>query len=193
MEEKQGLPILSFATEEAWEQWLEANHTKSKGIWMKIAKKGSADDSISRAAALDVALCYGWIDGQAGKYDEANWLQRFTPRRRGSNWSKINRDRVEELIAAGRMKPAGLRAIEEAKANRRWDAAYDGQRSMAVPDDLRQALEENEPARQFFDSLDSRNRYAILYRIHDAKKPETRARRIAKFVSMLSEQKKIYQ
>lgn len=192
MEEKQGLPILSFATEEAWEQWLEANHANSKGIWMKFAKKGSLEESISRAAALDAALCYGWIDGQASTFDEAFWLQRFTPRRKGSRWSKINRDRAEELIAEGRMKPAGLRAIEEAKSNGRWEAAYEGQRSMAVPDDFRQALEGNETARQFFESLDSRNRYAILYRIHDAKKPETRARRIEKFVSMLSEGKKVY-
>jgi uncharacterized protein YdeI (YjbR/CyaY-like superfamily) len=192
MNGKQDLPIISFASREDWGRWLEEHHASSDGLWLKIAKKGSDIASISYAEALEVALCYGWIDGQKAKFDEEHWLQRFTPRRPRSKWSKVNRDQAEELIARGLMKPAGLQEVERAKTDGRWDAAYAGQRSMTIPDDLRLALEKNERAGEFFATLDSRNRYAILYRVQEAKKPETRARRIEKFIAMLAEHKKIY-
>jgi uncharacterized protein YdeI (YjbR/CyaY-like superfamily) len=192
MKEKQDLPSASFVNKETWEQWLEENHATSEGVWLKIAKKGSGTAGVSYPESLEAALCYGWIDGQKASLDKAYWLQRFTPRRPGSKWSKINREKAEELIANGVMKPAGLREVERARADGRWEAAYAGQRSITVPEDLQQALDENERAKTFFAALDSQNRYAILYRIQDAKKPETRARRIATFVTMLAEQKKIY-
>jgi uncharacterized protein YdeI (YjbR/CyaY-like superfamily) len=192
MNEKQDLPVIAFASLEDWGRWLEEHHTSSDGLWLKIAKKGSDIASISYAEALEVALCYGWIDSQKAKFDAEHWLQRFTPRRPGSKWSKANRDKAEELIVRGLMKPAGLQEVERAKADGRWDAAYAGQRSMTVPDDLQLALEKNERAREFFFTLDSRNRYAILYRIQTVKKPERRARRIEKFIAMLGEHEKIY-
>ncbi len=192
MNRKQDLPVISFASREAWDVWLEEHHTSSDGLWLKIAKQGSALASISYAEAVEVALCYGWIDSQKAKFDEEHWLQRFTPRRPGGKWSKANRDKAEELIARGLMKPAGLQEVERAKADGRWDAAYAGQRSMTVPDDLQLALEKNERAREFFSTLDSRNRYAILYRIQTVKKPERRAQRIEKFIAMLGDHEKIY-
>jgi uncharacterized protein YdeI (YjbR/CyaY-like superfamily) len=139
-----------------------------------------------------VALCYGWIDGQKASFDDRYWLQRFTPRRSRSKWSKVNRQKATELIERGAMKPAGLREVERAKADGRWDAAYDAQSTATVPDDLRRELEKNDAAREFFQTLNSANRYAILYQIGDAKKPETRARRIEKFVAMLAGRKKPY-
>ncbi len=184
---------LAFASREAWETWLAAHHETADGVWLKLAKKGSGLASVSRPEALEVALCYGWIDGQARTLDDSWWLQRFTPRRSRSRWSKINRAKAIELIEKGEMKPAGLREVERAKADGRWDAAYDAPSTSEVPDDLRRALDENKVARDFFESLDSRNRYAILHRIQEAKRPETRARRIAKFVAMLGEQRKLYE
>jgi uncharacterized protein YdeI (YjbR/CyaY-like superfamily) len=192
MTSKPDLPIIPFASRDAWGAWLEEHHATSAGLWLKIAKKGSGIESVSYAEALEAALCYGWIDGQKASFDERYWLQRFTPRRARSKWSKVNRQKATELIEAGKMKPAGLREVERAKADGRWDAAYDAQSTATVPDDLRRELENNEPAREFFATLDGRNRYAILYQIQDAKKPETRTRRIEKYVAMLSEQKKIY-
>jgi uncharacterized protein YdeI (YjbR/CyaY-like superfamily) len=192
LNKRQDLPVISFADREDWERWLEEHHTSSDGLWLKIAKQGSDIASISYAEALEAALCYGWIDSQKAKFDAEHWLQRFTPRRSGGKWSKANRDKAEELIARGLMKPAGLQEVERARADGRWDAAYAGQRSMTIPDDLRLALEKNERARGFFATLDSRNRYAILYRIQTARKPETRAQRIEKFIAMLSEHEKIY-
>jgi uncharacterized protein YdeI (YjbR/CyaY-like superfamily) len=189
---KPELPIIPFASPKAWETWLEEQHTTSDGLWLKIAKKGSGIETVSYAEALEAALCYGWIDGQKASFDDRYWLQRFTPRKPRSKWSKINRQKATELIERGEMKPAGLREVERAKADGRWDAAYDAQSTATVPDDLRRELEKNEVARVFFSKLDSANRYAILYQIQDAKRPETRARRIAKYVAMLSEQKKIY-
>jgi len=186
---KPELPIIPFASREAWEAWLEEQHAVSQGVWLKIAKKGSGIESVTFAEALDVALCYGWIDSQADKFDGDFWLQRFTPRKPRSKWSQVNREKVARLIEAGRMRPAGLREIERAKADGRWDAAYEPPSAATVPDDLRLELEKNEVAREFFETLDSTNRYAILYRIQDAKKPETRARRIAKYVAMLAEHK----
>ena len=192
MNARDGLPVLSFASRDEWEAWLAEEHETSPGVWLEIAKKGSGIASVSYPEALEVALCYGWIDGQKGTLDDARWLQRFTPRTRRSKWSKINRAKAEELIAAGRMKPAGLRAVEAAKADERWDAAYDSPGTATVPEDLRRALDENDRAREFFRTLDRTNRYAILYRIQDAKKPETRARRIESYVAMLERGEKLY-
>ena len=184
---------MSFATRGEWAAWLGAQHENAEGIWLKFAKKDSGIESVSYAEAVEVALCYGWIDGQAAAGDDAHWLQRFTPRRARSRWSKINRDRATALIERGEMQAAGLREVERAKADGRWDAAYDGARSATVPDDLQAALDADDRAREFFATLDSANRYAILYRIQDAKKPETRARRIEKYVAMCREQRKIHE
>jgi uncharacterized protein YdeI (YjbR/CyaY-like superfamily) len=178
-------PIAEFASAREWSRWLAKNHATAKEIWLRLAKKGVGRETVSRAAALEIALCYGWIDGQARTENEEYWLQRFTPRTRRSKWSKINRDAAEALIAAGKMKPAGLAAVEAAKADGRWDAAYSSPRNMSVPEDLARALASRPKASKLFRSLDAQNRYAILYRIHDAKRPETRARRIAKYVGML--------
>lgn len=186
------LPVISFETAAAWESWLESEHAASPGVWLKIAKKGAGSATISYADALAGALCFGWIDGQKGRLDDDYWLQRFTPRRPGSRWSRINTDKAAVLIEAGRMRPAGLAEVERAKADGRWDAAYQPQSASTVPDDLAAALARNEPARAFFETLNGVNRYAILYRISNAQRPETRARRIAKFVAMLAEHKKIY-
>ena len=192
MTTKADLPILTFRSREEWGEWLSKNHETSAGAWLKFAKKGSGIGSISHAEALETALCYGWIDGQAEKVDEDFWMCRFTPRRAKSRWSMVNRTKAEGLIARGEMKPAGLREVERAKADGRWDAAYLGQRSATVPDDLRNALEANDQAREFFETLNRSNRYAILHRIEEAKKPETRERRIEKYVAMLAEGKKLY-
>lgn len=186
------LATLAFPTREDWENWLAENHASAKGVWLKFARKDSGVASITYEEAVEVALCYGWIDGQASSLDETHWRQRFTPRRTKSRWSKINRERAEKLIAAGKMQPAGMREVERAQADGRWEAAYESPKNITVPDDLRLALEGNEEARSFFETLDSRNRYAILYRIQEAKRPETRARRIAQFVAMLAEHKKLY-
>jgi uncharacterized protein YdeI (YjbR/CyaY-like superfamily) len=186
------LPIVSFASPEQWEAWLADHHQASSGLWLKIAKRGTGIDTVSYPQALDVALCYGWIDGQKRPFDDDHWLQRFTARKPRSRWSKVNRAKALELVEQGCMTPAGLREIERAKADGRWDAAYEGQSAATVPDDLRLALERRPRAREFFATLDSRNRYAILYRVQDAKKPETRARRIEKYVAMLDEHRKIY-
>ncbi len=190
MTTKPNLPIVPFASRGAWEAWLEEHHATSEGLWLKIAKKGSGLETVTYDQAVEIALCYGWIDGQARKLDEHYYLQRFTPRRPRSNWSKINRQRATELIERGKMKPAGLREVERAKADGRWEAAYDSPSTATVPEDLLRELEKNEKAREFFSKLDGRNRYAILYRIQDAKRPETRTQRIAEYVAMLAEQKK---
>jgi uncharacterized protein YdeI (YjbR/CyaY-like superfamily) len=186
------LPVMTFESTDAWDAWLAAHHADSPGLWLKIAKKGSAGKTISYSDALDVALCHGWIDGQKGRHDDEYWLQRFTPRKPGSRWSKINTERAAALIESGRMRPAGLREVERAQADGRWEQAYESQSRVTVPEDLAHALAADERARAFFATLDSANRYAILYRIGTAKKPETRAKRIATFVAMLSEHKKVH-
>ncbi|HYI81184.1 MAG TPA: YdeI/OmpD-associated family protein [Thermoleophilaceae bacterium] len=180
------LPVLPFPSPAEWESWLEQNHADAAGLWLKIAKKASGIETVTHAEALDVALCFGWIDGQRGRLDDQWFLQRFTPRRARSRWSQINRDKVEQLIADGKMRPAGLREIERAKADGRWDAAYASQSTIEVPDDLQQALDVNPAAKKFFATLSGSNRYAVLYRIHDAKRADTRTRRIEKFVAMLA-------
>ncbi|MDT0615691.1 YdeI/OmpD-associated family protein [Streptomyces sp. DSM 40712] len=185
-------PVLFFATQDEWEKWLEENHEDVPGVWFRIPKSGSGADGVDYAHALESALCHGWIDGQKKKLDERHWLQRFTPRRPGSKWSEVNREKATELIDSGRMRPAGLREVEKAKADGRWESAYAPQSKATVPDDLQAALDAVPEARDFFTTLDSRNRYAVLYRIEDAKKPETRAARIEKFVAMLEQRKKLY-
>jgi uncharacterized protein YdeI (YjbR/CyaY-like superfamily) len=189
---KPDLPVIPFVPPEAWEAWLEEHHNTSEGLWLKIAKKGSGIETVSFAEALDVALCYGWIDSQADSFDERYWLQRFTPRRPRSKWSKRNREKVTKLIEEGRMRAAGLREVERARADGRWEAAYDSPSTATVPEDFRRELEKDEGARGFFATLDGQNRYAILYRIQDARRPETRARRIQEYVAMLREGKKLY-
>jgi uncharacterized protein YdeI (YjbR/CyaY-like superfamily) len=184
--------IVSFADAQAWSRWLAGHHASSRGIWLKIAKKGSKSPSVTYAGALEAALAWGWIDGQKGKLDDAWWLQRFTPRGPKSIWSKINRDKATALIEAGEMKPAGLAEVERAKADGRWEAAYDSQSRAAVPPDLAAALAANPRAARFFETLESHNRYAILLRIHTAKKRETRAARIEKFVAMLGRHEKVH-
>jgi len=184
--------VLAFGSLQSWRDWLAGHHQTSSGLWLKIAKKGSATPTVSYAEAIDGALCYGWIDGQKGKLDDEYWLQRFTPRKPRSRWSKINREKAERLIAEGRMQPAGLREVEAARADGRWDAAYEGQATATVPPDLARELDLNPVAKEFFGTLNSVNRYAILYRIQDAKRPQTRADRIAKYVAMLNEHKTIH-
>jgi uncharacterized protein YdeI (YjbR/CyaY-like superfamily) len=179
------LPVLPFASATAWERWLEREHARAPGVWLQIAKKDTGIATVTYAEALDVALCFGWIDGQKRGFDATWFLQRFTPRRRGSKWSKINTGHVERLLVAGRMRPAGLAEVEAARADGRWAAAYDGQSSATVPPDLQAALDANPAAAEFFATLRGANRYAILYRVQDAKRPETRRRRIERFVAML--------
>jgi uncharacterized protein YdeI (YjbR/CyaY-like superfamily) len=180
-----GLPTIFCASEGDWERWLEENHGASNGVWVKVAKKASGIDSVRYPEVLDTALCFGWIDGRREALDEQHFLQRFSPRRKRSPWSRINREKVERLMAGGRLRPAGVREMERAQSDGRWEAAYAGQRTMVVPDDLERELRARPEARAFFAQLSSQNRYAILYRLQDAKRPETRARRLAKFVAML--------
>jgi uncharacterized protein YdeI (YjbR/CyaY-like superfamily) len=187
------LPVLLFATPPDFEAWLEQNHADSDGFWLKIAKKGSGEVSISYAEGLELALCFGWIDSQKRGHDEKFFLQRFTPRRPRGRWSRINRDKAEALIAAKAMRPAGMAEVDAAKADGRWKAAYEGARTAKVPDDLQRELDSNKAAREFFAALDSNNRYAIVYRLDDAKKPETRERRLRKFIAMLERGDKIHE
>lgn len=186
------LPIIPFASQQAWENWLEENHATSPGLWLKVAKKDSGHQSVTHLEALDVALCFGWIDGQRKKLDDQYFLQKFTPRRPKSVWSQVNREKVSQLIAQGKMREAGLKEIERAKADGRWDAAYASQSKIVIPDDLQAALDANPAAKAFFETLNSQNRYAILYRVTTAKKPETRQNRIQKFIAMLIAGEKIY-
>jgi uncharacterized protein YdeI (YjbR/CyaY-like superfamily) len=190
--ERAGLPIRSFPDAAAWEAWLAAEPRSSAGVWLKLAKRSAATASVSKAEAIDAALCHGWIDGQLNPFDEDWWLIRFTPRTPRSKWSANNRRRAEELAAAGRLAPAGLAEVAAAKADGRWQAAYASASKATVPDDLAAALDAEPAARAFFDTLTGANRYAILYRVHDAKKPETRAARIARFVAMCARGETVY-
>jgi uncharacterized protein YdeI (YjbR/CyaY-like superfamily) len=193
MAERAELPVLSFATAGAWEQWLAEQHSTAAGVWLKIAKRGSAGrGTVTYPEALEVAICFGWIDGQKRGLDDEFWLQRFTPRRPGGRWSKINAEKAAALIEAGRMRDAGLREVEQARADGRWDTAYSGQRTMEVPEDLRAALAGNAAAQAFFETLNGANRFAILYRITTVKRPETRARKIDQYVAMLAEHRTIH-
>ncbi|HEX2251132.1 MAG TPA: YdeI/OmpD-associated family protein [Gemmatimonadales bacterium] len=182
---KKDLPVKRFRTQAAWEKWLAANHEKSSGVWLELAKKSSGVPSVSYAEALEVALCYGWIDGQTASVDTTWYRQRFTPRRPRSKWSQINRAAVEKLHAEGRLSPAGIREMEAAQKDGRWEAAYPSSRNMTVPPDLESELEKYPKARRYFEQLDRQSRVAILYRLYDAKKPETRQRRLEEFVRKL--------
>jgi uncharacterized protein YdeI (YjbR/CyaY-like superfamily) len=186
------LPVLLFKTPAAWEAWLAKHGATAPGVWLRLAKKAAALKSVSYAEAVDVALCYGWIDSQKKSGDDCSSLQRFTPRGPRSPWSKINRAKALAFIKEGRMQPAGLAAIERARANGQWEKAYDAQSTAAVPADLAAALASKPKARAFFETLDSRNRYALLYRLQSAKKPETRQKRLSQFVAMLQQGEKIY-
>jgi uncharacterized protein YdeI (YjbR/CyaY-like superfamily) len=179
------LPVVAFASADDFEAWLEREHLSSPGVWVRIAKKGSGTPTVTYAEAVEVALCFGWIDGRKVRGDEVSWLQRFTPRRARSQWSQVNRDKVAGLSAAGRMRPAGTREVEAAQADGRWDAAYAGMAAREVPDDLRVALE-SAGLLDLFTGLTSAQRYSITYRVAEAKRPETRARRIAAFVDLLA-------
>lgn len=186
------LPILALASAQAWWDWLAAQHASAPGVWLKLGKKGGGAAHPNYAEAVEAALAWGWIDGQARKLDDTAWLQRFVPRRPRSVWSKINRDKVQALIDAGKMQPAGLAVVEAAKQDGRWAAAYDPPSRAEVPEDLRQALAADPRAAEFFAGLDASNRYAVLHRVQTAKKEETRQRRIALFVAMLARHEKIY-
>jgi uncharacterized protein YdeI (YjbR/CyaY-like superfamily) len=185
-------PRLTFANQEDWETWLERNGSSSSGAWLRLAKKSADQPTVSYAQALESALCYGWIDGKKQAESEHYWLQRFTPRTAKSLWSKINKGKAEALIESGRMRPAGMQEINRAKKDGRWDAAYSPASTATVPEDLQCAFDANPKAEKFFATLNSRNRYAILFRIQNAKKPETRARKIAQFIEMLSNGETLY-
>jgi uncharacterized protein YdeI (YjbR/CyaY-like superfamily) len=181
-----------FKDKKGWSTWLEKNQAISRGLWLRIAKKSANIKSINYAEALEIALCFGWIDGQKKSYDESTWLQKFTPRGPRSIWSKINREKARELIKNGQMKPAGVKAIERAKENGQWDAAYDPQSKTTLPNDLQTELDKNPEAKTFYATLNSVNRYAILFRLQTAKKPETRAKRLHQFISMLENHEKLH-
>jgi len=178
-------PVVFFESEKAWEKWLASHFDSSPGVWLRIAKKSAKLESVTYQEALNVALCHGWIDGQKKKWDDESWIQKFTPRGKRSMWSKINRDKTAMLISQGRMKPAGHAAIQRAKENGQWEAAYDPHSTAVVPKDFQKALDKSRKAKNFFETLSRQNRYAILWRIQTAKKEETRKRRIAEFIEML--------
>lgn len=186
VDEKGGLPVLAFGSAPEWDAWLTERGADSRGVWLRLAKRGADVTTVSYADALEVAIRHGWIDGQKGALDPRFWLQRFTPRRAGSRWSQRNRDTADRLIAEGRMAPAGLAEVEAARADGRWERAYAGAASAAVPDDLRQALDAVPAAAAAFAALDGANRYAFIYRVEEAARADTRARRIAHFVDMLA-------
>jgi uncharacterized protein YdeI (YjbR/CyaY-like superfamily) len=188
----QSLPRLAFRDQQAWADWLQINHGTSSGLWIQLAKKGSAGRSLSYAEAVEVALCYGWIDGQSKANNATSWLQKFTPRRKRSIWSKINREKAERLISEGRMQPAGLAEVGRARQDGRWEAAYDSPRVATVPTDFQTALKNRPQASAFFGTLNSQNRFAILFRLQTAKKSGTRARRIEQFIRMLENHEKLY-
>jgi uncharacterized protein YdeI (YjbR/CyaY-like superfamily) len=192
MDTKQELPVLSFSSPRDWEIWLAAHHLTARGLWLKLAKKDTGIATVTYAEALDIALCYGWIDGHKKALDDTYWLQKFTPRAARSKWSKINCAKALTLIESGRMQPAGLAQIEQAQGDGRWERAYDSPSTASVPQDLQAELDKNPEAAAFFATLNSANRYAVLYRIQEAKKPETRARRIENLVGMLNRREKLH-
>jgi uncharacterized protein YdeI (YjbR/CyaY-like superfamily) len=185
MQADDGLPILSFSSEVEWRAWLQEHHTSAAGVWISIAKKATGIDSVRYPEVLEHAICFGWIDGRRERFDEVRFLQRFTPRRPRSPWSKINREKAERLAAEGLMAPAGLEEVRRATADGRWERAYASQRTAAVPEDLRRELDARPAAAAAFSTLSSQNRYAILYRLDQARRPETRARRLTEYVRML--------
>ena len=192
MTEHKGLPIFHFANARGWNAWLDKNEKSSSGLWLKFARKNAGAKSISKAEAIEIAIAHGWIDGQLASYDERFWLVRFTRRGRNSKWSQVNRATAIGLIEQGRMKPSGLRAVDLAKADGRWDAAYASQSKAIVPDDLAAALQAKPKAQAFFATLKGAERYAFLYRVNTAKTAETRAALIEKFAGMLARGKTIH-
>jgi uncharacterized protein YdeI (YjbR/CyaY-like superfamily) len=192
MKKAETLPIISFETQQGWERWLTEHHTDTDGLWLKIAKKEAGISSVNYAEALESAICYGWIDGQKASFDDKYWLQKFTQRRAKSIWSKVNCTKALALIAEGRMQPAGIRQVELAQADGRWESAYESQSKITIPDDFQKELDNNPKAQEFFTTLNSVNRYAILFRIQTAKKPATRSARISTFIEMLSNNQKLH-
>ena len=188
---KDNLPIKLFKTEQEWTDWLEKN-VNEPGVWVHIAKKGSGIHSVSYQQALEVALCFGWIDGLKKPFDEKTWIQRFTARKPNSKWSKINRNKAEALIAEGKMRPSGMAAIDVAKQKGIWDTAYDSQKNAKVPADFQTELDKNPNAAEFFKSLDGVNKYAIIYRLQTALTPELRAKKLKQFIEMLQRKEKIH-
>jgi uncharacterized protein YdeI (YjbR/CyaY-like superfamily) len=185
-------PVKAFSSPKLFEAWLVKHHAKAEGIWVRIFKKNSAKKTITYDEALDLALCYGWIDGQKKSYDGESWIQKFTPRRARSIWSKRNKERAGTLIKEGRMKASGLKEIDAAKKDGRWDAAYEGSRSMQVPEDFLREVKKDKKAYAFFKGLNKANTYAIAWRLHTAKKPETRARRMETILAMLAREEAIH-
>jgi uncharacterized protein YdeI (YjbR/CyaY-like superfamily) len=185
-------PILVFEHQQAWEEWLSQNHREVTGVWLRIAKRGSITRSLTHAEALESALCFGWIDAQKKPESAGAWLERFSPRGKRSIWSKINRQKASALIECGRMRDSGLQEVLRAKKDGRWEQAYDSPRNATVPEDFQAALDKSARAKAFFATLESRNRYAILFRIQTVKKAETRARKITEFIAMLEKRQKIH-
>ena len=186
------MQVLSFASSKEWRKWIQANHAKSNGVWLRFFKKDSGEQSVTYSEALEEALCYGWIDGQANKYDTNSYIQKFTPRRPKSIWSKRNTEKAERLIREGKMKKAGMHQVELAKADGRWQQAYDSPKYMKVPEDFLQRLSKNKKAKTFFDRLNKANQYAIAWRLQTAKRPETREKRLKEILVMMSEGKKFH-
>ncbi len=186
-------PIIAFAAQKKFEQWLSKNHSKANGIWLQFFKKGSGLKTVNYAEALDEALCYGWIDGQIKKFDEKSWIQKFTPRRAKSTWSKRNREHIKRLMKCGRVKSSGLEKIEEAKADGRWESAYDSPSDMKIPEDFLKKLSRFKKASVFFETLNKANTYAIAWRLQTAKRPETRERRMKAILELLKKGKKIHE
>jgi uncharacterized protein YdeI (YjbR/CyaY-like superfamily) len=186
------LPVRSFASEAAFEKWLQTNHTHSPGLWLRFFKKSATRKALAHKGALDVALCYGWIDGQLKKFDNSSYLHKFTPRGARSVWSRLNRKHVERLTKESRMRPAGLAAVAAAKKDGRWDKAYDSSSNMKIPMDFLKALAKDKQAKAFFDTLNRANRYSITWRLQTAKKPETRQKRMEAIVTMLGQNKKFH-
>jgi uncharacterized protein YdeI (YjbR/CyaY-like superfamily) len=184
--------IIQFNSKQDWTLWLESNYDKSQGIWLRIGKNNAGIITITYPEAQETALCFGWIDAIKKSFDEKTWIQRFTPRKPGSKWSSINKEKAIRLIDSGQMHPAGIAAVNAARENGNWDRAYEPQSSIKIPDDFMAELRKNKVADTFFKTLDSRNRYAILHRIHSAVKVETRQKRISKFIDMLEANQKIY-
>lgn len=185
-------PILSFTSQKEFSQWLEENHATSNGIWLRLFKKGSEVESVTYAEAVEESLCYGWIDSLVNKYDEKSYIQKFTPRRPKSMWSKINIGHIERLTKEGRMKESGLKEVERAKEDGRWQAAYESPKNMQVPEDFITALDKDKKAKEFFESLNRTNTYAIAFQLNTAKKPETRERRFKKLFGMMQRGEKIH-
>jgi uncharacterized protein YdeI (YjbR/CyaY-like superfamily) len=192
MADSKELPSKAFTTQEKWREWLEKNHSRADGVWLRVFKKDSGKKTVTHLEALDEALCFGWIDGQRNSHDDVSFLQKFTPRRARSIWSKRNRENVERLIESGYMTPAGHAEIERAKKDGRWDAAYDSPANMEVAADFLKELKRNKKAYAFFETLNKTNKFAIAFRMHTAKRPETRERRKQKFLEMMAKGEKLF-